>query len=149
LAAVFGPLSHTPGTLSIEIAGQRQQVEHLVGPHDRIRRSRRAGRAARLVIVLTSVMPGSTSWPRSLSDVEFTVSMPALFRLHGAWPYTSSASHAFDHQRSGQPCARAQLVQRRDLQRRSSGIACGWRLYPHIPHRRGTSCRAHSNTTAK
>ena len=46
-AAVFGPTFGTPGMLSIGIAGQREEVEHLVGAHAELREH--AGVVERLV----------------------------------------------------------------------------------------------------
>ncbi len=65
-------------------------------------------------MVLTSVMPGLTSWVMSLSPVEITTRMPSRSACLASVPITSSASTPSTIS-SGQPIAADGFVQGRDL----------------------------------
>jgi hypothetical protein len=117
----------TPGTLSTAspVSVSRSRIWSARTPNFA---STPASSSVSLLIVLTIVMPGSTSCARSLSDDEIVVSMPSVFARFARVPITSSASTPSTIS-SGQPCARTSACSGAICAARSSGIGGRFALY--------------------
>ena len=126
-AAVFGPHLSTPGMLSTlsPISDSRSITWSGRTPNFSITP---ASSSTLPVMVLVSVMPGRTSWAKSLSPVEMVTGMPAACACSASVPITSSASTP-DTRRMGKPRASTIFIIGSTWARRSSGIGGRWALY--------------------